>query len=259
MAEATEVLTPDSPEAAAAAFGEGGDVTIIGGGTIMVPLVTHGVVQPNKALILADAGLEGVDQSGTTVTIGAMTSVSALSELDAPLGPCAANLGDSEVRDQATVGGNLCAVAPPEHPTGDLQGAFVALGASVRSTGAGGERIEPVADFLADRDNRLVLDVTYEQPQAGAFESLDRPHTHHPTPLAVSGARLADGSIQLAATGAAPTAVRLPSAEAEASDPDAAGTAALGDVRLVDDAVSSAWYRERILPVLVRRVLEQLG
>jgi len=259
MAEASEVLTPDSPEAAASAFGEGGDVTVIGGGTIMMPLVTHGVVQPSKAILLADAGLAGVEQSGDTVTIGAMTPIADLSELDAPLGPCAANLGDSEIRGQATVGGNLCAVAPAEHPTGDLQGALVAMDAMVRSAGAGGERTESVTDFLADRSNRLVLDITYAKPSAGAFESLDRPHTHHPTPLAVSGARLSDGSVHLAATGAGPTAVRLPSAEAQASDPAAAGAAALGDVQLVDDAVSSAWYRERILPVLVRRVLEQLG
>ena len=254
----TEVLLPDSPDAAAAAFGDGDDVTVIGGGTIVIPLVTFGHIQPTKAVLLANAGLSGITRDGETVTIGAMTAVDDLSELDAPLGPCASNLGDSEIRRQATVGGNLCAAAPPEHPTGDLQGALVALGATVRSTGAGGERTESVTDFLVDRNNRLVLEISYERPSAGAFECLDRPHTHHPTPLAVSGSRMSDGSIRLAATGAGSTAIRLPSAEAQATDPVAAGAAALDDAQLVDDAVSSAWYRERILPVLVRRVLEQL-
>ena len=255
----TEVLLPDSPDAAAEAFGDGDGVTVIGGGTIVMPLVTFGHIRPTKAVLLANAGLRGISLDGETVTIGAMTPAADLSELDAPLGPCASNIGDSEIRRQATVGGNLCAAAPPEHPTGDLQGALVAMGATVRSTGAGGQRTEPITEFLADRDNRLVLDVSYEQPSAGAFEFLDRPHSHHPAPLAVSGTRMSDGSIRLAATGAGPTAIRLSSAEARTADPAAAGAAALDDAQLIDDAVSSAWYRERILPVLVRRVLERLG
>lgn len=255
----TEVLLPDSPDAAAAAFGDGSDVTVIGGGTILMPLVTQGHVRPIKAVLLTNAGLDGIHRDDETVTIGAMTAVADLSDLDSPLGPCAANVGDSEIRNQATLGGNLCAPAPPEHPTGDLQGALVAMDAVVRSSGAGGVRIEPLSDFLVNSDNRLVLDVSYRRPTAGAFECLDRPHTLHPTPLAVSGARLADGSIRLAATGAGPAAIRLPSAEAQVSDPAAAGSAAVQDAQLVDDAVSSAWYRQTILPVLVRRVLEQLG
>ncbi len=255
----TEVLSPDSPEAAAAAFGDGADVTVIAGGTIVMPMVTHGWLQPSRAVLLAHAGLEGIETSGGRVTIGAMTPIEALTDMSAPVGPCAADIGDREIRGQATVGGNLCALAPPEHPTGDLQGALVAVGAEVTSAGAGGERTETLEDFLADRDHRLVLRVSFDEPAAGAFEALDRPHTHHPTPLAVSGARLADGSIRLAATGAGPTAVRLPSAEGQAGDVDAAGQAALADVTLADDAMASAWYRERTLPILVRRVLAQLG
>ncbi|MBA2296038.1 MAG: hypothetical protein H0W16_13005, partial [Actinobacteria bacterium] len=43
-----------------------------------------------------------------------------------------------------------------------------------------------------------------------------------------------------------------------AADAYAAGRAALEDVELADDALASAWYRERALPVLVRRVLSEL-
>ncbi|MER3409627.1 MAG: hypothetical protein C4306_05900 [Thermoleophilia bacterium] len=48
------------------------------------------------------------------------------------------------------------------------------------------------------------------------------------------------------------------SAEALADDPEAAAQAAVQDVRPHDDALASAWYRQRALPVLVRRVLFQL-
>ena len=76
--------------------------------------------------------------------------------------------------------------------------------------------------------------------------------------LAVTGARAADGTTRLAATGVAGPGARLRSAEALASDPSAAGAAAVGDVTFADDALASAWYREQTLPVLVRRVLTQL-
>jgi aerobic carbon-monoxide dehydrogenase medium subunit len=256
-ARATEVLMPASEEDAVAAFGDGVGVTVIGGGTIVVPEMTYRRLTPEKVILLGGAGLAGISREGSTVTIGAGTSVHDLIEMSAPLGPCAANIADLEIRSQATVGGNLCAEGS-QTPRGDLQSALLALGATARSAGEGGIAAEPLEAFLARRRERLLLDVTFEEPPAGAFASLDRPHTHDFTALAVSGVRTAEGEIRLAATGVGSWGRRLPSAEAAAADPGAAGRAALGDVELVDDALASAWYRERTLPVLVRRVLTEL-
>jgi CO/xanthine dehydrogenase FAD-binding subunit len=103
-----------------------------------------------------------------------------------------------------------------------------------------------------------VLDVSFAVPAASAFASLDYPHTHEYTVLAVTGVRASDGALRLAATGLAGTASRLRAAEAAAQDPVAAGAAAVGDVAFADDALASAWYRAKTLPVLVRRVLAEL-
>lgn len=258
MPAATDVVLPTSPDEAVSAFGDGSGVTVVGGGTIVMPDITAGRLRPGKAMLLARAGLAGVERDGSKVTIGAMTTIQWLVELPAPVGPCAANVADLEVRNQATVGGNLCAGEGGDTPRGDLQGALLAVGAQVRSAGAGGVTTEPLEDFLGHRRDRLILDVSYEEPAAGAFVPLDRPHTHEYTTIAVSAAKLADGSIRLAATGAGWWGVRLPSAETAASDPDKAGAAALNDVKLHDDALASAWYREQALPVLVKRALAQL-
>ncbi len=255
---AIDVLTPTSPDEAVAAFGDGTGVVVLGGGTIVVPEMTYGRLKPERVLMLGRAGLAGISRDGSTVTIGAATPVADLTGLAAPLGPCAANVADAEIRAQGTVGGNLCAGEGPEAPRGDLQGALLALGATVRSAGAGGIASDPLEDFLPKRRSRLALDVSFEEPAAGAFANLDRPHTHDYTALAVSGARAADGTIRLAATGAGWWGLRLPSAEAKADDPEAAGHTALADVQLADDALASAWYRGKVLPVLVRRVLVQL-
>ncbi|HEY7381356.1 MAG TPA: FAD binding domain-containing protein [Gaiella sp.] len=258
MTQAREVLIPTSPEEAVAAFGDGSEVTVIGGGTIVVPAITHGRLKPARAMLLGRAGLSGVTEAGSTITVGAGTPLGELVALPAPLGPCAANVADREIRAQATLGGNLCAGPGPDTPRGDLQGALLALDAVARSAGSGGERTEALADFLGSSGDRLLLDVSFERPAAGAFAAIDYPHTHEYTVLAVSGARAADGSVRLAVTGIAGHGVRLPSAEAAAGDPQAAGEAALADARLGDDALASAWYRAKTLPVLVRRVLAEL-
>jgi aerobic carbon-monoxide dehydrogenase medium subunit len=257
MTAAPEVVIPSSPEEAVAAFGDGSDVTVIAGGTIVMPDITYGRLRPGRALLLTRAGLAGVTRNGSATTIGATTPVSELTDLPAPLGPAAESVADVEIRAQGTVGGNLCARAE-ETPRGDLQGPLLVLDATVRSVGVGGERSEPLEDFLAAGSGRLMLDVSFEEPAAGAFARLRRSHTHAYTALAVSAARTSDGMLRLAATGAGPYGVRLPSAEASADDPEAAGRAALADVTLRDDALASAWYRERTLPVLVRRALIEL-
>jgi carbon-monoxide dehydrogenase medium subunit len=261
VTQATEVLFPASADEAIEHFADGSGVTVVAGGTIVVPELTYGRRAPAKTVMLARAGLDTLEVDGATVIIGAALPIARLADLAGDvkaLAQCALNVADYEIRRQGTVGGNLCAEAGPDAPRGDLQGPLLALDATVRSAGGGGEVSEPLEDFLAHRSGRLLLDVRFEKPAASAFAAIDYPHTHAYTVLAVTGVRTAGGELRLAATGVAGPAARLRSAEAAAADPEKAGAASTADVTFADDALASAWYRERTLPSLVRRVLAEL-
>jgi CO/xanthine dehydrogenase FAD-binding subunit len=248
-----QVVVPASADEALSEFGDGSGVTVVGGGTIVMPDLVAGRIKPVRALLLSRAGLDGIDRSGGTVTIGAATPVSALEVGDEPLAAAARHLGDLEVRAQATVGGNLCTESSPEAPRGDLQAALIVLGARVRSGGKGGERTEPVEEFLANGAGRLVLDVSYDDvPRQTGYAAAWRPHAHHYTILAVAAAKR-DGELRLAATGVAARAARLSAVEESGNPEDA-----LTGLELRDDALASAWYRERLLPRLVERALADL-
>jgi carbon-monoxide dehydrogenase medium subunit len=250
---AVDVVVPTSPDEALAAFGDGTDVIVVGGGTIVMPELIAGRLRPKRVLLLARAGLDGINRKGGAVTIGAATPVSALEDGDEPLATAARHVADLEVRAQATVGGNLCAEGSADTPRGDLQAALIALGASVRSGGKGGERTEPVEDFLANSAGRLVLDVSYEEaPRQAGYAAATRPHAHHYTILAVAAARR-DGELRVAATGLGPRGVRLTAVEQSGNAADA-----LGGLELRDDALASAWYRGQLLPRLVERALANL-
>ncbi|HEU0246766.1 MAG TPA: FAD binding domain-containing protein, partial [Gaiellaceae bacterium] len=116
MDAATEILVPGSEDEAIAAFGDGADIVVVGGGTIVVAEMTYRRLQPAKALLLGRAGMTGIARDGSRVTIGATTPVEELVGMPAPLGPCAANIADLEIRSQATVGGNICAGKGNEAP-----------------------------------------------------------------------------------------------------------------------------------------------
>ena len=257
-----EVLLPSSPQEAVDAFGDGADVTVIAGGTIVMPELTYGRLRPSRALLLTRSGLDTVTRQNGSIRLGATAPVDALLDLPEPLASAARHVADREIRAQGTVGGNLCAPAGKETPRGDLQAPLIALGARVRSVGAGGERTEAVEDFLrGPREGRLVLEVEFEEPQAGAWAALDRPHTHEYTALSVAACAAPDGSVRLAASGAGPHAVRRRFAEqayASGGDIEEAAQKAGADAIFTDDALASAWYREQMLPVLVRRALSQL-
>lgn len=250
-----DVVIPTTPEEAVAAFGDGSGVTVLAGGTIVMPELTHGRLKPDKVLMLARSGLDKVTREDGTVTIGAAASVTALEELDEPLATAARHVADREIRAQATVGGNLCAGPGADAPRGDLQAPLIALGARVRSTGKGGERSEPVEEFLGGgTGGRLVLDISYDEAdRKTAYEAVWRPHTHHYSILAVAAARTGD-ELRIAATGAGPNAVRLTSVEQSGAAEDA-----LKDADPQDDALASAWYRKTILPKLVTRALNDLA
>lgn len=259
----SEVLLPTSPGEAIAAFGDGAGVTVVGGGTILMPAITYGRLQPERQLLLLGrSGLSGVTRGDGVVRIGAATPVSELESGDEPLATVARHVGDPEIRGQATAGGNLCAEAGAGTPRGDLQAPFLALGARVRCAGPQGEREEPLEDFLAgDRAGRLLLEVAYDDVERRAgHASLHRPHAHHYSILVVCATR-SGGETRIAVGGAGPVAVRATSVELALAAGEPAGIAShkvLDDVDPADDALASAWYRRRVLPAVVARALAGL-
>jgi carbon-monoxide dehydrogenase medium subunit len=250
-----DVMIPTTPAEAVAAFGEGDGITVLAGGTIVMPELTHGRLKPGKVLMLGRSGLDKITREGGKVTIGATVPVSEVEGLDEPLATAAKHVADGEIRAQATLGGNVCAPPGSDAPRGDLQAPLIALGARVRSAGSGGERTEPIEEFLAGGPaGRLVLEVSYDDTdRKAAYAAARRPHTHHYSILAVAATKTGD-ELRIAATGAGPHAVRLSSAEQSGEPSDA-----LNDVDPPDDALASAWYRQTILPTLVTRALADLS
>lgn len=259
--EAPELLQPTSAEEAVAAFGDGAGITVLAGGTIVVPEMTHGRSRPRRVLMLGKAGLDGL-AGGSTWRIGATATLAAIAkDGPEPLRTAAQRVADAEIRGQATIGGNLCAGEGRDAPRGDLQSALIAAAARVRSAGAGGERSEPVEELLASGPaGRLVLELELEQPKHAAYVSLGRRHTHAYTILSIAAAETSAG-VRVAVGGCGPVAVRCPSVEAAlaaGAAPAAAAEKVLDDVTPRDDALATAWYRGRILPGLVAQALSDL-
>lgn len=250
------MLIPTSAEEATRLYGDGDDCTVFAGGTILLPEVAAGRLSPTRTLLLHRSGLDELRVADGSVTIGAMVRVAALHHADEVLASFAKHVADGEVRRNATVGGNLCASPGREAQRGDLGAPLIALGARVRSTGKGGERTEPVEDFLVgDRTNRLVLDIAYDisDSRRSAVELMRRRHAHSYAIANVAACTTDDGGLRVAVSGVSPTAVRCRTVEGSRQAADV-----LQDVDPIDDAVASAAYRRKVLPVLVERVLDRL-
>jgi CO/xanthine dehydrogenase FAD-binding subunit len=260
------VLLAQSVDEAVTAFRTGEAPLVVAGGTIVVPDARAGRTHPTKAVLLARAGLDTITREDGTIRIGACVTLDRLTELPEPLGTVAGGIADREIRAQATVGGNLCARSLESVPRGDLQAPLIALGARVRVAGARDETTLDVEEFLHQpHDALLVLGLELDERQRlSGTARLERPHTHSYTTLHVCVvARPTAGKVtdvRVVAGGATDTAVRLPGVESELEgravddiDPVAAAGRSTEGLSLRTDTLASAWYREQVLPVLVRR------
>ena len=233
----TQYLLPDSAEQAVAELA--GNAAVLGGGTLVMPAAHAGALDAERVVGLARAGLAGIERDGGRITIGAMTPLAAVAELEGAVGRAAAAVGGPALRNLATVGGNLLAGAP----YGDVGVALLALDAEVRLSA----RTIPLAELWETFDpaGEIIVSVAFEDDPDSVFVRWARRAANSPAVVCVAVSR---GRVALG--GVAPHPVRSPGAEA--GDPAAAAR----EIDPPTDAIASAWYRRRMTELFVRRALE---
>jgi CO/xanthine dehydrogenase FAD-binding subunit len=263
------------PEALALLREHGPELLVIAGGTVAMPLINEGISLPSLVMGLRRTGLNRIERSGDHISIGATATLTALTaQPDVPLlADAARHTASWSIRNMGTVGGNL--FTPP--PGGDVATALLALDAQVEVAGPAGVRLLPLSHFwtgfltTALAPDELVVRVVVPATSGQhAFVKLGRKAANTPAVVTVAvhaamdGDRVREARVALGAAG--PHPLRSPGAEAAIAGrpltPEviaAAAAAAVEDADPFTDAVASAWYRRRMVGVVVGRALAQLA
>lgn len=148
----TTILTPKTMPELASCLGKLTPASkIISGGTDLVVQMNKGALDPDALLYMG--GLEGARDIARTsegIEIGAMASIAALAGDELLAGPyaalrqAAAGVGSVQVRNAATLGGNVANASP----AGDMAPVLVLLNAAAVVAGPDGLRRAPVEEVL---------------------------------------------------------------------------------------------------------------
>ena len=102
-------LAARSPEEAVALWHGHDDAMYVAGGTDLLPNVKHRIFRPRHVVGLAGALPSGWEERDGEIVIGAGTTLTALSSLDAlaPLAAAAGVVAGPQIRNMGTLGGNI--------------------------------------------------------------------------------------------------------------------------------------------------------
>ena len=185
-------------------------------------------------------------------------------------------VGSLQLRNLASVGGNLCNASP----SADTAPPLMALGAmaSVRTEGSRLETVSvehffegPGASVLGTGGLLLAVEVPEPEPLAGdAFErftprsAMDIAIASAAASVTLDAAGQRVRAVRIALGAVAPTPIRALRAEdlVREKEPNPkllewAGAAAMEDCRPIDDIRGTAAYRKELIRILVQRVLRQ--
>lgn len=148
-----EYIRAGSVQEAVSLLQQNEDAKLLAGGHSLIPAMKLRLSQPPTIIDIGRiAELKSISQSGNNVRIGALATHASLAASDvlqqhcAVLAEAAGHVGDQQVRNKGTIGGNLAHA----DPASDLPAAVMALGGVVHMTGPGGERQVDLNDFFVD-------------------------------------------------------------------------------------------------------------
>jgi carbon-monoxide dehydrogenase medium subunit len=147
-----EYFSPETlPEAIALLHEHGGGAKILSGGQSLIPMMKVRLARPEYIIdINRLADLHYIKEEGGLLKIGGLTresdlETSSVIRSNYPIIlDTAASIADPQVRNMATIGGNLA----HGDPANDHPATMIALGAEIIATGQSGQRSIPVNDFF---------------------------------------------------------------------------------------------------------------
>ena len=261
----------------------GEETELLAGGHSLLPAMKSGLSSPD---VLIDIGsveeMHGVSVEGNTLSIGAMTRYDDFLGSDearehAPaLTAAVEQVGDTQVRNRGTVGGNLAHA----DPASDLPAAALVSEATLVARGPDGEREIPVDDYffgmyataLGPDELLTRVEIPSAGDAVGAYAKKPSPSSGYAM-TGVAALVDADGdsveSIRVGANGVMDRGVRLEGVEdaltgatLDADTIEAAAeraTDGLDTDLFMSDLQATATFREQLLRVYTKRALTDVS
>ena len=275
-----ELVLPTSVEECVKALAQGGSESkVLAGGTDLLPQMKNGVLKPARVIDLSGiARLRTLESGngqglrvGSAVTARTLELDQAVRQRYLSLSESGALVGSVQIRNLATLGGNICNAAP----SADMAPPLLALDAEAVITGPKGERRVPIAAFFTGvrhtvlAPDEILVELVVPTPGAHSGGNYLRHTPRRELDIAVVGVasqltlannRCTKARIALAAV--APVPLRATSAEqaleGQAVTPDLikrAADLAVEAARPISDQRGSADFRRHLVRVLTRRTL----
>lgn len=268
-------------EAAALMARHAPDARLLAGGTdLLVDLKTGRVVAHHLVSLNRLDGMRGVTETEAGLRIGALTTITDLErsslvrERYPAIADAAGQLAARQIRNMATVGGNVCCAVP----CADLPPVLTAINATIRLWSPLGEREVALQDFYTGarqtvrRDDEVLTAIHVPRPATGFGAAYARFAQRDGNAIAVAAVAAsllleADGTVRegrVVLNAVAPTAKLVAEAgELLAGRPAAdeafraAASAARDSAEPICDARGSAEFRRELVEVLAYRALER--
>ena len=275
-----EYLSPNQvSEAISLLQKHGEEAKILAGGHSLIPAMKLRFAVPEYLIDISGIdGLEYIREEDGQLKIGAMTRESSLEESNLVkdnyplLLDTVKMIADPQVRNMATVGGNLA----HGDPANDHPATMIALGASVVVEGPNGSREIGIDDFFTDffttalEDNEILTEIRIPASQpgsGGAYQKIERKVGDYAAAAVACQLSLeADGKIQqigIGLTNVGPVPIRSVGAEGNlrGKTPDdsliqESGRLAAEECNPVDDLRGSAGYKRDLVNELTQRAIK---
>jgi carbon-monoxide dehydrogenase medium subunit len=260
----------------------GEDCRVMAGGTALLLVMRQRMLNPSHVISVDQiAQLQGIDWDDRQgLRIGALSRHADIARCDVVrahhpmLAEMAGLVANPQVRNQGTLGGNLCYGDPSTDPPGLL----MALDAQVVLQSSRGQRVLGMQDFLLDffataiESDELLVQVQVPPLAAGAqvqYTRFKRTAAEHRPLVSVSAcARLEQGCchnarLVIGASVAVPRRIGRAEEFLEGKRPSAdlareAAEIVAQDIEPISDLRGSADYRREMVRINTRRTLEQL-